>query len=682
MAAGRKFRGRKYTDDPVAAAVAAFASTLPDDLPLNYEVFLSAQPGPQSDILIRTENEILFGGARGGGKTHGGMLWLIKGNPDLPQDDPVNISYLNHRRYRALVLRRQLDDLKDWIDRAIVFFCADAGSPLGAKYFAQSKTFLFPSGAKIICAHLKDESSFHKYRGHQYHRILFEELTQIPTLELYLELFSSCRSINPELRPQMLSTTNPDGPGLDWVRKRFLKHPKTGLRVPSRTVIRERHRDPRTREWSEITRVFIPSTIVDNPKLLEADPTYYVRLKAMSPAKQRAYIYGDWDALSGSQFFEDFRPEGPRFGEPQWANHRILRSGLQIPSWWWRGYGMDWGFNHRLCIYGGTREEPTGRLIIYDELTMRKTGAQEAGRIFGRRVLPQLLEMDSPRIPIFISHDAFHARNADAGNNPYSVVDLFAKGIGEILGPESVYTPTREELTAMEEADKIAAGGGNWLGLDYLDLRDRISKARVMIRKAPNARIPGWELIRNLLNWRGWDTNPQELDIEYALKLLQGPGGANKYVEYYNSVLKTHQRQDLPKMLICGDTCPYLMDAIPRAVYDTDGEDIKKVDADPETGEGGDDEIDALRYLVGGYAKSQSQEPRELALRRCLTKIAAQWPNGEIPGHLIQQAYAGAEKLADRERAGQVLKGFSIPRRPKPMGLRTWLTQPLGGRIQ
>lgn len=650
----------------------AFTDVPIEHLPVNYDVFLSAQPGPQTEILIRQEDEILFGGARGGGKTHGGMLWLIKGNPDLPQDDPVNVSYLNHSRYRALVLRRQLDDLKDWIDRAIQFFCAVAGSPLGAKYYAQSKTFMFPSGAKIICAHLKDEASFHKYRGHQYHRVLFEELTQIPTLELYLELRSSCRSPHKGLRAQMLSTTNPDGPGLDWVRRRFLKDPQTGLRVPARKAIVERYKDPLTKKLLDSARVFIPSTIVDNPKLLEADPTYYVRLKAMSPAKQRAYIYGDWDALSGSQFFEDFRPEGPRFGEPKWASHRIAKGDITIPGWWWRGYGMDWGFNHRLCIYGGVREEPTGRLIIDEEITMRRTGAQEAGRIFARRIMPKLLGMDTPRVPIYVSHDAFHARNADAGNNPYSVVDLFARGIEEILGRDSVYTPTKEELAMMQVSE-----GQSWLGMDYMEMRERIAKARVVIRKAPNARIAGWELIRSLMNWRGWDNHPQELDMQYALGLLHGPGGAQQYIQYYNSVLKSHQRQDLPKLWICGDACPYLMDAIPRAVYDDDGEDIKKVDADPETGEGGDDEIDALRYLVGGFAKSYGHEPQELAVRRLMAKTAAKW-NGEIPGHLIQQAWDGANRLAQAEEAQKLSKGFSVARVKRPAGLGDWAKRGIG----
>ena len=49
---------------------------------------------------------VLYGGARGGGKTEAGLAWLIE-----PQ-------YHDNPQYRALVLRRNYDDLRDWIDRA------------------------------------------------------------------------------------------------------------------------------------------------------------------------------------------------------------------------------------------------------------------------------------------------------------------------------------------------------------------------------------------------------------------------------------------------------------------------------------------------------------------------------------------------------------------------------------
>jgi hypothetical protein len=108
---------------------------------------------------------------------------------------------------------------------------------------------------------------------------------------------------------------------------------------------------------------------------------------------------------------------------------------------------------------------------------------------------------------------------------------------------------------------------------------------------------------------------------------------------------------------------------------------VKKVDADPETGEGGDDEIDAWRYLVAGFAKSQSQEPRELQLRKMFAKIAAKW-NGEIPGHLVSQAWDGARKMLDKEQRSQLTTGFSIPRIKRPAGTKQWLMGGNGFRIQ
>ena len=53
----------------------------------------------QRKALRRREFEILYGGARGGGKTDAGMVWLLYdiANP----------------RYRALVIRKNADDLSD-----------------------------------------------------------------------------------------------------------------------------------------------------------------------------------------------------------------------------------------------------------------------------------------------------------------------------------------------------------------------------------------------------------------------------------------------------------------------------------------------------------------------------------------------------------------------------------------
>lgn len=76
-------------------------------------------PGPQTEILTRTEFELGFGGARGGGKTDAGLAWLSRDSA--------------HPKYRALVIRKNATDLSDWLERASAFY---AGT--GAKKLATS----------------------------------------------------------------------------------------------------------------------------------------------------------------------------------------------------------------------------------------------------------------------------------------------------------------------------------------------------------------------------------------------------------------------------------------------------------------------------------------------------------------------------------------------------------------
>jgi len=129
----------------------------------------------QTIALARIEDEILYGGARGGGKTDAGQAWLLY---DI--DKP---------KYRALVIRKNADDLRDWVDRARQMF---AGT--GAIFTGNPPEIRFPKGGIIRTGHLKDENAYEKYQGHEYQRILIEELTHIPSEESYLKLVSSCRS--------------------------------------------------------------------------------------------------------------------------------------------------------------------------------------------------------------------------------------------------------------------------------------------------------------------------------------------------------------------------------------------------------------------------------------------------------------------------------------------------------
>jgi len=203
-----------------------------------------------------------------------GILWLlyIKDSPNA----------------RSLVIRKYSEDLKDWIDRAEAIY-----SHFGAKKVGQVAEFHFPSGYKIITGHLKDANSYTKYQGHEYQRILIEELPQIPAEESYLKLISSCRSTLAGVKPMVFCTGNPGNVGQEWVKKRFIDPSPMGIPF---------ERDGRS-------RVYIHATIDDNPSLSKADPSYVSWLEGLPDDLKRQWRWGDWatGSIKGAYFESDIK---------------------------------------------------------------------------------------------------------------------------------------------------------------------------------------------------------------------------------------------------------------------------------------------------------------------------------------------------------------------------------------
>ena len=219
------------------------------------------KPHKKQELALRSNAfEILYGGARSGGKSEAGIMWLLYD--------------IENPRYRALVIRRNATDLNDWTARARLMYGHIGGVLVGNE-------FRFPSGAVIVLGHLKDDNAFTKYQGHEYHKMLIEELTQIPSEGLYMKLISSCRSTVDGLIPQVFATTNPDGVGRHWVKKRFIAGHEPMVQF----------RD----EISGRTRVFIPATVEDNPTIMEKDPDYVKFLESLEPDLRAQWRYGSWD---------------------------------------------------------------------------------------------------------------------------------------------------------------------------------------------------------------------------------------------------------------------------------------------------------------------------------------------------------------------------------------------------
>lgn len=281
----------------------------------------------QKLALARIEDEILYGGARGGGKTDAGQAWLLY---DI--DKPY---------YRALVIRRNATDLEDWIDRARVMY-----TRCGAKYVGN--TFTFPSGAKIRTGHLKDDNAFSKYQGHEYPKMLIEELTQIASEGDYEKLRASNRSKYPDIPPQIFCTTNPDGAGHKWVKRRW--------NIPDKPegII--------TTEEGGLTRVFVPSTVEDNQELLKNDPNYLKNLESIQDEElKRAWRFGSWEGFGVQGAY--YRTQIQQATAEGRIGNVPVNVGLPVITWW------DLGVGDSTCIGFFQQAGHEWHLIDYYEAT-------------------------------------------------------------------------------------------------------------------------------------------------------------------------------------------------------------------------------------------------------------------------------------------------------------------------
>lgn len=364
-------------------------------------------PGPQTLALMLSQDrrfrEILFGGARGPGKTD------------------TSIAILGDRfrdpRAKQLVIRKNAEDLSDFEDRA-----SQAYKAMGAKLRRHPMTISGKGTGRILGGHLKDDDAYTKYQGHEYCRINIEELTQIPNQDSYEKLISSARSKYPHLFPQVFNTTNPGGIGMAWVKKRFVK-PDTTLNTVVKNVYVWYDEDGNRKEthWqiiidkeTGIWRAYIPATIDSNPILMESDPTYVLQLEALknsNPDLYRAWRHGDWNIQFGAVFeeFRDYLHVFSRFSD--WGvSKKQFDGGFRIA-------GMDWGYNDMCVILWSTFDtitEDEERSFIYREMADNKKEPKWWAREFAK-----VQEIDPVDI-LALPHDAFSHLG---GNKP--IADVF-----------------------------------------------------------------------------------------------------------------------------------------------------------------------------------------------------------------------------------------------------------------
>ena len=186
-----------------------------------------------------------------------------------------------------------------------------------------------------------------------------DELTHF-TWDEYSYVMSRNRPSGPGTRVYIRATANPGGVGHGWVKARFISPAPAGTRMVQLVKVKAPEGKEITRRR---TRIFIPSTVFDNPALLENDPGYIGTLASLPEAEKQALLYGNWDSFSG-QVFTEWRNDPNHYEDQRWTH---VIEPFPIPEHWkiWRGY--DFGFS-KLFSVGWYAADERGRLYRIKEL--------------------------------------------------------------------------------------------------------------------------------------------------------------------------------------------------------------------------------------------------------------------------------------------------------------------------
>jgi hypothetical protein len=318
-------------------------------------------------LLQGRANELLYGGAMGGGKSYMLRALAIIIAMEVPR---CNI-YLFRRVGKDLIATHMRGPssfpvlLDEFINDKLV------------NINKASSTIEWSNGSVIVLNHIQYEQDLDRYLSSEIHVALFDESTTFtPKMIKFIRSRVRLGSlIVPEqykkAMPFIVYATNPRGASHLYFKSNFVDigEPMVPFKAPDAD--------------GGMTRMYVPAKLDDNPTLTENDPSYRTRALGMGdPDVVKAYLEGDWSCTEGAAF--------PTFSR----KYHVLseRSGdvgdVDVSRAWPMRVAYDYGFSapYSVLFYmissGESEYEwcpPKGSLIIYGEIYGDNAG-DEVGR--------------------------------------------------------------------------------------------------------------------------------------------------------------------------------------------------------------------------------------------------------------------------------------------------------------
>ena len=243
--------------------------------------FIPHAPWPKQLVFLSLLcRDALFGGAASGGKSDALLMSALQ--------------FVEVPGYAALIVRRNFTDLKlpgGLIDRSLDWLKGKA------HWNAQEHRWRFKSGSTLQFGYADKEGDERRYDGTEFQFVGLDEACHFTQRQIVYFFERQRRKLEIPVPIRMRLGTTPGGPGHEFIRRRYVEPGTPG-------------------------KVFIPATVDDNPAVNAAEYRLSLEeIKETDPLRYRQMLLGDWNAIPGGRFKEEWLRKTWRVDResPEWC---------------------------------------------------------------------------------------------------------------------------------------------------------------------------------------------------------------------------------------------------------------------------------------------------------------------------------------------------------------------------
>jgi phage terminase large subunit len=337
-------------------------TVVPNYKPHNKQLMLHNAPVSYNDLWI-----ILYGGARGSGKSAGALADAFMFAQTYPGA-------------KIGIFREALDAVKQsFLDKLPNLFPQFAQGVQLYDYkeksssWYPSRSIVFPNGSYITLQRVASYAEAREKQGWEFHYLIVDEVTKHEerTIDYMLTMVRSATVQNKytgkpiKIPTKVVFGCNPGGIGHTWVKERFIDP----------TVVRyDEHYTP-TQTKDKVEEVvspkdgkiirryvrFIPASYKDNPFLNES---YVANLMALPEHQKQMDMYGNWNVVAGKVF--DLKEE--QRIEPRLIKRDLEALGEHLEIF----ISIDWGFQPSFHSALWHAVLPDKRVVTFKEMYGQK----------------------------------------------------------------------------------------------------------------------------------------------------------------------------------------------------------------------------------------------------------------------------------------------------------------------